>query len=92
MTAAFAPSFFFQDIKLDFGGGDIAGFGAGSGLSLSQRLTLCLSDAADFMADREEGTLWICKPSYANKGAEIIVLETVNELEVHLLEHHQLRE
>ena len=39
-----------------------------------------------------EGTLWIAKPSYANKGSEILVFSSYEELEVHLLEWHSLRE
>ena len=38
------------------------------------------------------GTLWIAKPSYANKGSEILVFSSYEELEVHLLEWHSLRE
>ena len=35
---------------------------------------------------------WIVKPSYANKGAEIAVVGSFEELQCHLLENHDLRE
>jgi len=83
---------FDESVKLDFGGGDIASFGADS-LSLAQRLGLCLGDASDAMAHPDaDGARWIVKPSYANKGVEIAVIEHFAELECHLLEHNALRE
>lgn len=82
---------FDEDLKVNFGDGDIAGFGADV-LTVGQRLALCLSDASDAMAAASPGTLWIAKPSYANKGAEIQVLESFEQLSSHLQTHHTLRE
>jgi len=82
---------FDEDLKVNFGDGDIAGFGADV-LTVGQRLALCLSDASDAMAAAPPSTLWIAKPSYANKGAEIQVLESFEQLSSHLQTHHTLRE
>jgi hypothetical protein len=92
---------FEENIKLDFGGGDIAGFGADV-LSHSQRLGLCLADAREFMdaATRAAAAVdstasavqWIIKPSYTNKGSGILVFDTFRELEGHLLDNSDLRE
>lgn len=62
---------FDEDTRINFGDGDIADFGADV-LNVGQRLALCLADAAHAMAADPE-VLWIVKPSYANKGAEIMV-------------------
>lgn len=81
---------FEEDISINLSG-DVAAFGAGV-LSLPQRLSLCIEDAIEAMTSAPEGTVWILKPSYANKGAEIVLVTSVDELKEHLMEWSVLRE
>lgn len=60
-------------------GGDVAAFGSGT-LSILQKLDLCLDDVREVFD--EEATPWIVKGSYANKGSDIAIVTSMEELQV----------
>lgn len=77
----------FEDMKVDFGLGLSASFdscGARSmiqQLPLRQRLEWCMDDAKEeLMREGRDDWTWILKPSVTNKGSNITVLRTWDEL------------
>lgn len=73
----------FEDVKFDFGMGGVATFSSGVVLqaTLAQRLEWCLDEIREEMAEpARRDWLWILKPSTTNKGANISLVASWEEL------------
>jgi hypothetical protein len=73
----------FEDLKFDFGMGGVATFSSGVMMqaTLAQRLEWCLDEIREEMTDpSRQDWLWILKPSTTNKGANISLVASWEEL------------
>ena len=86
----------FEEMKLDFGRGTFASFDD-HGITqapLRQRLDWCLTDARFTVIEDEQykDAMWILKPSVTNKGMDIIVAKTWEQILSALEEADHIRE
>jgi hypothetical protein len=73
----------FEEMKLDFGLGTYASFDTSTVLQapLSKRLEWCLEDVKEILEnDDKKDWYWILKPSVTNKGADIVVIKTWDDV------------
>lgn len=73
----------FENIKLDLGGGLMTDFNLPDvqRAPLCQRLDWILNDVKETFEDKQaESPLWILKPSVANKGADISIIQSWDNL------------
>lgn len=73
----------FEEMRLDFGLGTYASFDTSTVLQapLRKRLEWCLEDVKEIIEnDDKKDWYWILKPSVTNKGADIVVIKTWDDV------------
>lgn len=73
----------FEEMKLDFGHGTFASFDTATVLNapLSKRLEWCLDDIKEIIESNDKKDwYWILKPSVTNKGTDIVVIKTWDDV------------